>query len=49
MRNGKDERAHLARLGSLVQKGHCPADALLDGLGGADADLRREILARARI
>jgi glutamate--cysteine ligase len=49
MRNGKDERVHLAKLGSLVEKGHCPADTMLEGLGTGDADLRREILARARI
>ncbi|MDI1477697.1 glutamate-cysteine ligase family protein [Polyangium sp. y55x31] len=48
MRNGKDERVHLARLGSLVEKGQCPADALVEGLE-AGADLRREILVRARI
>jgi glutamate--cysteine ligase len=48
-KNGKDERAHLTRLSALVEKGWSPADALLDGLGNADADLRQEILARARI
>jgi len=48
MRNGKDERVHLARLGSLVEKGQCPADLLLEGLEEG-ADLRREILVRARI
>ncbi|MDC0747193.1 glutamate--cysteine ligase [Polyangium mundeleinium] len=48
MRNGKDERVHLARLGSLVEKGQCPADALVEGLE-AGSDLRREILVRARI
>ncbi|MDC3954293.1 glutamate--cysteine ligase [Polyangium jinanense] len=48
MRNGKDERVHLARLGSLIEKGQCPADALVEGLS-ADSDLRSEILVRARI
>ncbi|MDI1446218.1 glutamate-cysteine ligase family protein [Polyangium sp. 6x1] len=48
MRNGKDERVHLTRLGSLVEKGQCPADALVEGLT-SDSDLRREILVRARI
>lgn len=48
-RNGKDERVHLARLVALVAKGWCPADALTDGLHNGDADLAREILARARI
>ncbi|WP_153818752.1 glutamate--cysteine ligase [Polyangium spumosum] len=48
MRNGKDERVHLARLGSLVEKGQCPADALVEGLGEG-SDLRREILVRSRI
>jgi glutamate--cysteine ligase len=48
-KNGKDERVHLAKLVALVEKGWSPADALVDGLGNADADLRQEILARARI
>ncbi len=48
-KNGKDERIHLAKLAALVEKGWCPADALVEGLGNGDADLRREILARARI
>lgn len=48
-RNGKDERVHLSRLSALVEKGNAPADALMEGLSNADADLRREILARARI
>jgi glutamate--cysteine ligase len=48
-KNGKDERIHLAKIAALVEKGSCPADALVEGLGNADADLRREILARARI
>ncbi len=48
MRNGKDERVHLARLGSLVEKGQCPADVLVEGLSEG-SDLRREILLRARI
>jgi glutamate--cysteine ligase len=48
-RNGKDESVHLARLSALVEKGNAPADALMEGLSNADGDLRREILARARI
>jgi glutamate--cysteine ligase len=48
-KNGKDERVHLAKISALVEKGWCPADALVDGLGNTDTDLRREILARARI
>ena len=48
-KNGKDERVHLTRLSALVEKGWCPADALVEGLGNTDADLRPEILARARI
>jgi glutamate--cysteine ligase len=48
-KNGKDETAHLARLAALVDKGYSPADALVEGLGNCDADLRQEILARARI
>jgi glutamate--cysteine ligase len=30
--SGKDERVHLARLRKLVERGQCPADALLEGL-----------------
>jgi glutamate--cysteine ligase len=48
-KNGKDERIHLGKLKQLVAKGHSPADALIEGLSNSDADLRREILARARI
>jgi glutamate--cysteine ligase len=48
-RNGKDERVHLAKLATLVEKGRSPADELVDGLEGSGADLRREILARARV
>jgi glutamate--cysteine ligase len=48
-KNGKDERSHLDRIAALVEKGWCPADVLVEGLGNTDADLRREILARARI
>jgi glutamate--cysteine ligase len=48
-KNGNDERTHLAKLAALVEKGWCPADALVEGLGNGDADLRHEILARARI
>jgi glutamate--cysteine ligase len=46
---GKDESVHLERIGALVQKGWSPADALVDGLADGDPDLRREMLARARI
>ena len=48
-RSGKDESVHLSRLASLVEKGFAPADALIEGLSNEDPDLRREILARARI
>jgi glutamate--cysteine ligase len=48
-KNGKDERVHLVRLRALVERGWCPADVLAEGLGNGDGDLRREILARARI
>ena len=48
-KNGKDERVHLTKLTALVEKGWSPADALVEGLGNTDADLRPEILARARI
>jgi glutamate--cysteine ligase len=49
MRNGSDERVHLSRLASLVEKGQCPADALVEGLMAEGADLKREILSRGRI
>jgi glutamate--cysteine ligase len=48
-KSGKDERVHLTKLTALVEKGWSPADALVEGLGNTDADLRPEILARARI
>jgi glutamate--cysteine ligase len=48
-KHGRDERVHLAKIVALVEKGRCPADVLIDGLRNDDADLRREILARARI
>lgn len=48
MRNGKDERVHLARLGSLIEKGQCPADVLIEGLD-PKADLKQEILVRTRL
>lgn len=48
-RRGRDERVHLAKLAALVEKGASPADALVEGLHNEDADLRKEILARARI
>ena len=49
MRNGNDERVHLAKLASLVEKGQCPADLLLEGLDVSSPDLKQEILVRARI
>ncbi len=49
MRNGQDERVHLARLGALVNKGQCPADVLLEGLDANSSDLQREIIARTRL
>jgi glutamate--cysteine ligase len=48
-KNGKDERVHLTKLSALVEKGWSPADAMVEGLVNTDADLRQEILARARI
>ena len=48
-KNGKDERVHLAKLAALIEKGQCPADALVEGLPTDDESRRREILARARI
>lgn len=48
-KNGKDERVHLAKLAALIEKGQCPADALVEGLPDDDEARRREILARARI
>jgi glutamate--cysteine ligase len=48
-KNGKDERIHLAKIAALVEKGHCPADALIEGLHNEDTDLRKEIIARARM
>ena len=48
-KSGKDERIHLTKLVALVEKGWSPADALVDGLENGDADLRQEILGRARI
>jgi glutamate--cysteine ligase len=51
MRNGQDERVHLARLGALVSKGQCPADVLLQGLdvNASGEGLQREIIARTRL
>jgi glutamate--cysteine ligase len=48
-KNGKDERVHMQHMATLIEKGFAPADALAEGLSNADGDLRREILARARI
>jgi len=48
-RHGKDERAHLERLAELVGHGKCPADVLLENLDFGRADLRQEILLRARM
>ena len=38
-----------AKLAALIEKGQCPADALVEGLPTDDEARRREILARARI
>ncbi|HEY4120997.1 MAG TPA: glutamate-cysteine ligase family protein [Byssovorax sp.] len=49
-KSGNDERVHLAHLKTLVERGRCPADELLDGLPDKPAaELRAEILARADI
>ncbi len=48
-RNGKDERAHLEKLAELVAHAKCPADVLLEGLDVERADLRQQILMRARM
>lgn len=48
-KNGKDESVHLTKIISLVEKGHCPADALLEGLPSEGPELRRAVLARTRI
>ena len=49
-RDGKDERVHLARLGALVAKGLCPADALLEGLETSEGgDFTGEMLRRAKM
>jgi glutamate--cysteine ligase len=49
-KSGQDERIHLAKLIALVERAHCPADALADGLDKVPAaDLKREILNRTRI
>jgi glutamate--cysteine ligase len=48
-KNGKDERIHLERLSSLVAKGQCPADALVEGVRGDEPDLKKIILKRTRI
>jgi glutamate--cysteine ligase len=48
-KGGQDERIHLAKIAALVEKGSCPADALVEGLANGDPDLRKEILARAKI
>jgi glutamate--cysteine ligase len=45
---GKDETVHLARLASLVSKGWCPADALLDGMD-REKDPRAAIIARTAL
>ena len=48
-KSGQDERQHLVKIAKLVERGWCPADVLVEGLDNTDLDLRREILARARI
>lgn len=47
--DGRDERMHLNRIASLVEKGRSPADVLTDGLGSDGEGQLREILGRARI
>jgi len=48
-RSREDESTHLARLKKLVERAHCPADVLLEGLNG-DSDVAPElILSRARL
>jgi glutamate--cysteine ligase len=44
--DGQDERVHLVGLRKLLEKGHTPADTLLEGLQKAP-DFRREVMARA--
>jgi glutamate--cysteine ligase len=48
-RGGKDERAVLAPLGELVQRGQCPADLLLSGLSVAEPVARAELVRRCGI
>jgi glutamate--cysteine ligase len=49
-RSGRDERVHLNKIASLVEKGASPADLLVAGLAaGGGHDRKREILSRARI
>lgn len=48
-KSGKDETAHLARLATLVEKGRCPADDLVEGLSNDDPALAKHILERALV
>ena len=48
-REGRDERVHLARLRSLIERGMCPADELLSGLDETAGDFTQEMLRRAKI
>ncbi|HEX4338536.1 MAG TPA: glutamate-cysteine ligase family protein [Polyangiaceae bacterium] len=48
-RGGKDERAVLAPLGELVERGQCPADLLLTGLGVGEQVSRAELVRRCGI
>jgi glutamate--cysteine ligase len=47
--DGDDERIHLVRLTSLVERGQSPADALLEGLDPAAPDLRQQLIERSRV
>jgi glutamate--cysteine ligase len=47
--DGKDERAVLAPLGALVERGQCPADVLLDGLSVEKPVPRAELIRRCAI
>jgi len=48
-RAGKDERAVLAPLGELIERGQCPSDLLLDGLSVEKPVSRAELLRRCGI
>ncbi len=48
-RGGRDERAVLAPLGELVERGECPADLLLSGLAVEEPVSRAELVRRCGI